>query len=118
MADALELSGEEGRGKLRKATGRGKHSVIRRSPNGVTRAVEDRSCMGEYIAHASHTRGTEPSKYPVEKKPRWDSQSSGERNGKSLNRMGVKAVWRCLCGVVGLIWSGSHGLRQSYKGSV
>ena len=94
MADALELSGEEGRGKLRKATGRGKHSVIRRSPNGVTRAVEGRSCMGEYIAHASHTRGTEPSKYPVEKKPRWDSQSSGERNGKSLNRMGVKP-----CGV-------------------
>ena len=28
--DALELSGEEGRGKLRKAAGRSKHLVIRR----------------------------------------------------------------------------------------
>ena len=33
----MELSGEEGRGKLRKAAGRSKHPVIRRSPNGVTR---------------------------------------------------------------------------------
>lgn len=99
----MELSGEEGRGKLRKATGRGKHSVIRGLPNGVTRAVEGRSCVGEHIAHASHTRGTEPSQYPEEKKPKRDSQSSGERNGRSPNRMGVKAVWRCLCGVVGFI---------------
>ena len=29
MVDASELSGEEGRGKLRKATGRSKHPVIR-----------------------------------------------------------------------------------------
>ena len=29
MEDASELSGEEGRGKLRKATGRSKHPVIR-----------------------------------------------------------------------------------------
>ncbi len=34
--DALGPLGEEGRGKLRKATGRSKHSVIRRYPNGVT----------------------------------------------------------------------------------
>jgi hypothetical protein len=37
--DALELSGEEGRGKLRKAAGRSKHPVNRRWPNGVTRPV-------------------------------------------------------------------------------
>ena len=35
--DALELSDEEGRGKLRKAAGRSKHPIIRRCPNGVTR---------------------------------------------------------------------------------
>ena len=35
----MELSGEEGRGKLRKAAGRGKHPVIRRLPNGVTQPV-------------------------------------------------------------------------------
>ena len=35
--DALELSDEEGRGKLRKASGRSKHPMIRGYPNGVTR---------------------------------------------------------------------------------
>ncbi len=37
--DALELSGEEGRGKLRKARGSGKHTMIPGYPNGVTRPV-------------------------------------------------------------------------------
>jgi hypothetical protein len=37
MVDALGLSGEEGRSKLRKAAGRNTHPVIRRLPNGVTR---------------------------------------------------------------------------------
>ena len=40
MEDASELSGEEGRGKLRKVTGRSKHPLIRESPNGVTRLGE------------------------------------------------------------------------------
>jgi hypothetical protein len=35
----LELSGEEGRGKLRKAWGSGKHTKIPGYPNGVTRPV-------------------------------------------------------------------------------
>ena len=33
----MELQGEEGRDKLRKAAGRSKYSVIRGWPNGVTR---------------------------------------------------------------------------------
>ena len=37
MGDALALGGEEGRGKLRKAAGIGKHELIRRYPNGATR---------------------------------------------------------------------------------
>jgi len=37
QVDALARSGEEGRGKLRKAAGRSTHPVIRRQPNGVTR---------------------------------------------------------------------------------
>jgi hypothetical protein len=41
--DALALNGEEGRGKLRKAAGTGKHGSIRRCPNGATRVVEDYS---------------------------------------------------------------------------
>ena len=36
MMDALVLTGEEGRDKLRKATGSGKYAMIRRYPNGVT----------------------------------------------------------------------------------
>ena len=39
MADALELPGDEGRDKLRKAAGRSKYPVIRGLPNGVTRAL-------------------------------------------------------------------------------
>ena len=39
--DALASIGEEGRGKLRKAAGIGKHELIRGCPNGETRQVED-----------------------------------------------------------------------------
>ena len=37
MEDALALRGYEGRGKLRKATGKCKRLLIRRCPNGATR---------------------------------------------------------------------------------
>lgn len=68
MGDALELSGEEGRGKLRKTAVRGKHSLTRRCPNGVTRLAECWSLYSESIAVWSNTQGTEPSKYLKEKK--------------------------------------------------
>ena len=55
-------SDDEGRGKLRKAAGRCKRPLIRRCPNGETRAVEDRAPA------RGKTRGTETSKYPEEKK--------------------------------------------------
>ena len=47
--------GEEGRGKLRKAAGIGKHELIRGCPNGGTHQVEDLVLLGEL------TRGTETS---------------------------------------------------------
>ena len=50
MVDALALRTDEGRGKLRKAMGRGKHSLIHRSPNGATHMVEDHVLHSEYIA--------------------------------------------------------------------
>ena len=68
MVDALELSGDEGRGKLRKASGRSKHPLIRGYPNGVTQPIEYRLLICEYIAYWSKTWGTEPSKYPEEEK--------------------------------------------------
>ena len=43
MVDAWAQGGYEGRGKLRKASGRCKRPLIRRDPNGVTRLVEDQS---------------------------------------------------------------------------
>ena len=62
--DALALTGEEGRGKLRKAAGRRKQPLIRRYPNGATRQSE-----GLSPARAL-TLGTETSKYQEEKKTR------------------------------------------------
>ena len=41
MGNALALRGDEGRDKLRKATGIGTYILIRRFPNGATHYVED-----------------------------------------------------------------------------
>ena len=84
--DAKAPSTEEGRGKLRKAWGSCKQTLIPRYPNVETRLVADQSLMTEYIGHGEGTRGTETSKYPEEEKETIDSQSSGDRNGKSPNR--------------------------------
>ena len=43
--DALALAGDEGRDKLRKAAGRCKYPLIRRSPNGTTRQAEGLSFL-------------------------------------------------------------------------
>ena len=84
--DALALIGDEGRGKLRKASGRSKHPLIRGLPNRKTDYGKPIVSMTEYIGYRGNTRGTETSKYPEEKKVNNDSLSSGERTGKSLNR--------------------------------
>ena len=55
----------------------------------------------EHIGREEGTGGIETSEYPEEEKATCDSLSSGERNGKSPNRTGGKAWWRCQFGVVG-----------------
>ena len=56
MADALELPGDEGRDKLRKAAGRSKYPVIRGLPNGVTRALQTSARWGlKKISLQGHT---------------------------------------------------------------
>ena len=56
MVDAWAQGGYEGRGKLRKASGRCKRPLIRRYPNGVTRRFEESAlCITEL------TQGTETS---------------------------------------------------------
>ena len=62
MVNALALRGDEGRDKLRKVPGRCKQPLIRKSPNGATRSVEDRSSFKK------STQRTETSKYLEEKK--------------------------------------------------
>jgi hypothetical protein len=65
VGDAWAHRGEEGRGKLRKARGRGTHPESPRWPNGGTRpgAIPVITPLG-----VRRTRGTETSQYPEEEK--------------------------------------------------
>ena len=47
MGNALASGADEGRDKLRKATGRSKYPAIRGYPNGGTRTVKNRAACGE-----------------------------------------------------------------------
>ena len=84
--DALAPYAEEGRGKLRKATGSRKQAPIRRHPNGGTRQLKRLSPQDESIVLQEGTLGTETSKYRQEEKINNDFLSSGERTGKRPNR--------------------------------
>ena len=60
LVDALVLRGDEGRGTLRKAAGRGERPLIRGSPNGETHTAR---C----IPRGKRTQGTETSQYLEER---------------------------------------------------
>jgi hypothetical protein len=60
--------------------------MIRGYPNGVTRLAMSRALTAEHIGSVEGSRGTETSKYPDEKKVKYDSVSSGERTRSSLNQ--------------------------------
>ena len=66
MVDPLAPKCDEGRGKLRKASGSGTHTLIRRCPNGETHQVTGTSRWIHSLDE--HTRGSETSQYPQEKK--------------------------------------------------
>ncbi len=55
-------------GSCEKLRGAATQAVIRRSPNGKTRAGLYRPAQAEYIGLLQQTWGTETSKYPEEKK--------------------------------------------------
>ncbi len=66
MVDALAPRCDEGRGKLRKASGSGTHTLIRRCPNGETHQF---SGTQKWIhSFCEQTRGSETSQYPQENK--------------------------------------------------
>ena len=83
--DALAPTGDEGRGKLRKASGSRKQALIRGCPNGETHTGKTSIRPAEYIGGYELTQGSEPSQYLEENKSIRDSESSGERNRNSPN---------------------------------
>ena len=66
--DALAPTGDEGRGKLRKAPGSRKQALIRGCPNGETHPDELRVRPAESIGGHELTQGSEPSQYLEENK--------------------------------------------------
>ena len=66
--DALAPEDDEGRGKLRKASGSRKQALIRGFPNGETLPDELRKRPAEYIGGCESTQGSEPSQYLEENK--------------------------------------------------
>ena len=89
MADALALRDDEGRGKLRKATGSCTRAVIRRCPNGAT--PPDEVWRSRVIGR--ETRGTETSKYPEEEKTIVIPQVVASERGLAQTSM------RCMLGL-------------------
>ena len=83
--NALALIGDEGRDKLRKASGKCKRLLIRRYPNGATLFREAEESI------AKPTRGTETSKYPEEKKTKVIPQVVASERGIAQTKM-VKAI--------------------------
>ena len=68
MVDALAEVGDEGRGKLRKASESRKQALIRGCPNGETHYGKTVVRPNEYIVGYEQTQGSEPSQYLKEKK--------------------------------------------------
>ena len=66
--DALAPTGDEGRGKLRKASGSRKQALIRGCPNGETHTGKTSIRPAEYIGGFEPTQGSEPSQYLEENK--------------------------------------------------
>ena len=66
--DALAPEGEEGRGKLRKASGSRKQALIRGYPNGEIQRDKLPLQPAEFIGGYEPTQGSEPSQYLEENK--------------------------------------------------
>jgi hypothetical protein len=81
--DALAQRGEEGRGKLRKASGSRKQALIRGFPNGATRQGNTLPSSSEFIARRKRTGGSEPSQYPQEEKTRVIPSVAASERGRA-----------------------------------
>jgi hypothetical protein len=106
----LAQRGDEGRGKLRKASGSRKQAVIRGSPNGATRLGNTQSSPSERIARWKRTGGSEPSQYPQEEKTRVIPSVAASERGRAQTCQ-VQARKRCLMGVEGRCLDGLRSVR-------
>ncbi len=79
----MALRADEGRGKLRKATGSRKQASIRGYPNGATRRSKAPSPCTEPISAEEGTRGTETSKYPEEEKETSNPEVAASEMGRA-----------------------------------
>ena len=97
--NALALEVEEGRGKLRKASGRRKQPMIRRYPNGATHPGKPGMPCAESIGAVATTQGSETSQYLEEKKaiaiPLVAASEEGTGQTGLLVGPGLRAaIWR------------------------
>ena len=86
-ADALALGADERRDKLRKAAERSKYPVTRRCLNGETRQEKLLSSMRQSITHGGEPGELKHLSSRRKRKQISDFLSSGERKGKSPNRI-------------------------------
>ena len=94
--DALAPTGDEGRGKLRKASGSRKQALIRGCPNGETLPSKTREQPAEHIGGYELTQGSEPSQYLEENKsieiPRVAASEIGTAQTVVLARRGCRTA--------------------------
>ena len=89
--NALASRAEEGRGKTAKSSGLLSSKLNRRFPNEATRPDKIWSPPAEHIGRMEVSGGSETSQYPEENRKTFDSPSSGERTGMSLNLVNLTA---------------------------
>ena len=86
MVDALAIEADEGRDKLRYASGSCKYASIRGSPNAETRLWLCASILEWIHSSSEDNSGNWNILVPEGKERKIDDLSSGERNGNSPNQ--------------------------------
>jgi len=93
MVDDLAWDGEEGRGKLRKASGRSKQPLIRGCPNEVELTEIAARRLG--APRGAQTLGKETSEYQEEEKSIEIPLLAASENGKAQTESSIERWGRC-----------------------
>jgi hypothetical protein len=89
--NALASRAEEGRGKTAISLGLLSSKLNRGFPNGATHPGISGIPPAEHISREEVSGGSETSQYPEENRKTFNSPSSGERTGMSLNLVNLTA---------------------------